>query len=298
MTVPLVSHGGRLGALSFGYVSTIDGEDERRHGERDLALAEEFAERAAVAIDNARLYHEAQAALLEANEALGLRDQFLSVASHELRTPLTALKGQIQLAQRRLSQGQVERVGTLIDHADVQVGRLTRLVRDLLDVSRIAAGGLPIEREPVALGALLRRVTELERATVPGRTFELEIPATVPVIAADGERLEQVLINLMENARKYSSAPSPIHIRLSVADDAISIAVSDRGVGVPAEDQDRIFERFHRAGNVDRNIAGLGLGLYIAGEIVRAHGGGLSVQSVPGEGSTFTVTLPRGEAAM
>ena len=289
MTVPLVAHGQRLGAISFGFT-----DSDRRHDRRDLALAEEFAYRAALAIDNARLYHEAQAALEETQRALDMRDQFLSVASHELRTPLTALKGQIQLAARRIQRGTAEGVPELVRQADQQVERLTGLVRDLLDVSRIAAGGFVIERDPVALGALVQRAVDLERATAPNHPIELEMPVDTPTILADRERLEQVLVNLIENARKYSPNTKPIHVRVGVGDGNVTISVQDYGVGIPHEDQRRIFERFHRAGNVDRNVSGLGLGLYIAQQIVQAHVGELTVESTPGVGSTFTVALPRG----
>ncbi|MDP8907527.1 MAG: PAS domain S-box protein, partial [Chloroflexota bacterium] len=289
LTVPLVAHGQRLGAISFGFTGS-----ERRHDRRDLVLAEEFAHRAALAIDNARLYHEAQAALEGTQRALGMRDQFLSVASHELRTPLTALKGQIQLAARRFQRGTAEGVPELIRQADQQVERLTGLVRDLLDVSRIAAGGFVIERDPVALGALVQRVVDLERAAAPNHAIHLEMPVEAPAVLADRERIEQVLVNLIENARKYSPHTKPIRVRVGVTDDRVTISVEDRGVGIPPEDQPRIFERFHRASNVDRNVAGLGLGLYIAHQIVQAHGGELTVESTAGVGSTFTVALPCG----
>lgn len=292
ISVPLLVRGERLGVLSFGYA-----DSGRRHDQRDVALASRFADRATLAIKSAHLYHEAQAALAEVQRALSLRDEFLSVASHELRTPLTALKGQIQLAERRLRRGQPDAVPTLIQHADAQIDRLARLVRDLLDVSRIGGGGITIERQPVALGALVQHVVDLERAAASGREFVVDLPDTIPSIYADGQRIEQVLFNLLQNARKYSPPNTPIQVTVRVVDDAVSIAVTDRGEGIPQEDLPRIFDRFHRAGNVDRNIAGLGLGLYITREIVQAHGGSLTVESTLGQGSTFTVTLPLDRAS-
>ena len=114
------------------------------------------------------------------------------------------------------------------------------------------------------------------------------------MVHADAERLEQVLVNLLENAQKYSSVETKILVRVSADAGSVSIAVEDKGVGIPPEERERIFERFPRAGNIDQNIAGLGLGLHIAVEIVRAHEGTLTVDSTPGAGSTFTVTLPIG----
>jgi PAS domain S-box-containing protein len=287
ISVPLLLHDRRLGVITFGYL-----DSDRRHDQREQSLAKRFADRATLAIRSANLYHEAQAALTEVQRALNLRDEFLLVASHELRTPLTALKGQIQLAERRLRRGQYDAVPTLIHHADAQVDRLTRLVRDLLDVSRIGSGGITMEFQPVALGALVQHVVDLEREAAPGRAIVLDLPATTPTIDADAQRIEQVLFNLLQNARKYSLPDTTIEVRVRVDEDVVTIAVVDHGEGIPADDLPHIFERFHRARNVDRNIAGLGLGLYITREIVRAHGGNLTVESTVDQGSTFTVTLP------
>ena len=289
LRVPLVARG-----RTFGVISLIAAESGRRYGPADLALAADLAGRAAIAVDNARLYREARAALAEAEAALAVRDEFLSVASHELRTPLTALKGQIHLARRRLARGVAAReVDELMARADTQVDRLNRLVHELLDVSRIASGQFAVEHEPVPVAPLVRHVVELECAVEePPREIDLSLPETAPVVAADAGRLEQVLVNLLENARTYSPPGRPVHVRVGVADGRMAIAVQDEGIGIPPEELPHIFDRFHRAGNVDKGIAGLGLGLYIVHEIVRALGGTLTVESTPRVGSTFTVTLP------
>jgi signal transduction histidine kinase len=238
-------------------------------------------------------FAEREAALEEARAALAVRDQFLSVAAHELRTPLTAMKGQVQLARRLLVRGAAPaEVILLVERADAQADRLTGLITDLLDVSRISAGRFTIAPEPVALAALVERTVEMERGAMPPRDIRVEMPDPGLVVEADPARLEQVLINLLENARKYSPEDRPIHVRVTSADQTVQIAVRDEGIGIPPQDLDQIFERFHRAGNVDDSVSGLGLGLYITHEIVRAHGGELQVESQPGEGSTFTVVLP------
>jgi signal transduction histidine kinase len=235
---------------------------------------------------------EREAALHEVRAALAVRDQFLTVAAHELRTPLTALKGHIQLAKRRFSRGMPERAQDHIIRAEEQIERLTMLVNNLLDVSRLNAGRLDLVQRPVDLAPVIRRVVELERDVPPEREIDLTCPESLPPVLADPTRIEQVLINLLENARKYSPEGRPIRVTAEVRDGAIVIAVQDHGIGIPAEEQTRIFERFHRAANVDRNVAGLGLGLYIAWEIVRAHNGTVTVTSHPGQGSTFQVTIP------
>jgi signal transduction histidine kinase len=264
-----------------------------RYDQTDLALAQILARRAALAVENARLYNDARSSLTEAQTALRIREEFLSIASHELRTPLTALKSNLQLARRRLSRGaRPEQVSELVDHANDQTERLAGLVSDLLDVTRIAAGRLTIGCAPVAIGPLLCRVVETERAADPERTITLTLPDADITLEADAARLEQVALNLVENARKYSPADSPVHVLVSATCDTLTIAVEDKGTGVPPEEREHIFERFHRAANVDKGVSGLGLGLHIAREIVRAHGGTLTVDSAPGEGSTFTAILP------
>jgi PAS domain S-box-containing protein len=231
----------------------------------------------------------------ELRKAIAVRNEFISIASHELRTPLTSLKGQIQLGRRRLQRGaQPEEIAIALELAEQQVNRLARLVGELLDVSRIASGRFVIAPQPVALDRLVRRVVEAERAGEPPHPIEFSSAGTEVTVHADADRLEQVLVNLIQNARKYSPPGSPIRVGLQADADAVTIAVQDRGIGVPEDEQERIFQPFQRASNVDRGISGLGLGLHIAAEIVRAHGGVLAVASRPGAGSTFSVRLPLG----
>jgi signal transduction histidine kinase len=204
------------------------------------------------------------------------------------------MKGQIQLARRLLIRGAPpDDAALLIERADAQADRLTGLITDLLDVSRISAGRLTITPRPVALAPLVERTVEMERGAMPPRSISVVLPDPPVTVEADPARLEQVLINLLENARKYSSEEQPIEVRVTADDDHVTIAVRDQGIGIPPQDLDQIFERFHRAGNVDGSVSGLGLGLYITHEIVRAHAGELRVESEPGAGSTFSVVLPR-----
>jgi signal transduction histidine kinase len=289
LIVPLRTRGRVLGALSF-----LTTEPGRLLSAADAGRAQELAHRAALAIENARLYGEARRALEEARAALAVRDEFLSIASHELLTPVTALKGQLQFVGRRLGRGELAGAEEFVRLAEGQVDRLTKLVDTLLDASRIAGGRFAPRREPVALGALIGRVVELARAASdPPRRIALQLPDEAPLVMGDADRLELVFVNLLENARKYSPADRPIEVRLAADGEHATVAVRDEGAGIPVEEQGRIFERFRRARNVDEGIAGMGLGLYLSREIVHSHGGELSVDSTPGAGSTFTVTLPR-----
>jgi signal transduction histidine kinase len=264
--------------------ATIDGPPEVR------ALAEALN---AMAVELQERLDERESALDEARAALTVRDQFLSVAAHELRTPLTALKGQVQIARRRLATGAAPSdLDALLGRADSQVDRLSDLISDLLDVTRISTGRLSIEKEPVAPAPMIRRIVELERAMAPHRAIGLLMPETLPVIEADPARLEQVLFNLLENAVKYSPDDAPIEVRAGAAGDRLEIAVRDHGDGIDPDEQTFIFERFQRGSNIDQNVSGLGLGLYISREIIEAHDGQVSVLSQPGEGSTFAISLP------
>jgi PAS domain S-box-containing protein len=288
---PLIARGRTLGVL------TLVACNGRRFDTNDLAMAEELGRRVGLAIDNAQLYAETEAALAEARAALETRAQFLSVASHELRTPLTSLKGYLELMQRRLRQQTLdERLVSGLDTAVRQVDRLTRLVGEMLDVSRLASGRFAIGAERVDVVALVARAIEGEAAFEPGRQVKVTGPIGPLYVRGDLERLDQVLVNLLQNARKYSPSDRPVTILIDESSDGVSITVRDEGIGVPPEERERIFEPFHRGGNIDPAVAGLGLGLYIAAEIVRAHGGVLDVESLPGAGSSFRLVLPRWEA--
>lgn len=286
LVVPLLARGQTLGALAFAYDESVV-----RHGPKDLVFAEDLAHRAAFAVENARLYQESQQAVIA-------RDEFLSIASHELRTPLTPLLLQLQSLQRPpidggeapvMDQAQVHRT---VQRAEKQVHRLTALVENLLDVSRIRAGQLKLHPQEVDLSELTKDVAARfsEQLSRAGSTLALEMQG--PVTGCwDRLRMEQVVTNLLSNAIKYGNG-GPIELRVEAFDEAARLLIRDRGIGIPADKRSSIFERFGRAVSV-RSYGGLGLGLYITRQILDAHGGSIEVDSEPGEGSTFTVLLPR-----
>jgi signal transduction histidine kinase len=219
-------------------------------------------------------------------EAVRARDDFLSVASHELRTPLTSLQLQIQLVRR----GKRDAAGAL-EVANRQTQRLAKLIEKLLDVSRVRGGALSLDPEPIDAAALARDVAAREEADAHRAGTALLVDAPEPLVGRwDRAALDQVLSNLLQNAIKYG-AGKPVSVRAQREGASAVLVVQDHGIGIAPEDHQRIFERFERAAS-SRNYSGLGLGLWIAREIVSAHGGRLSVVSSPGSGATFRVELP------
>ncbi len=283
ITVPLIARDRPLGVLSL-----VTAESGRKYGKDDLELAEALARRAAMAIDNARLYNDAQ-------EAIKARDQFLSIASHELRTPLTAMRGNAQLIQRRVertgqfSEKDREALGLIVKQTD----RLNRMIGSLLDLSRIQTGQLSLDQGPVDLCALTQRIVEEMRTTNQGHDLELDCPDHPLIVEGDELRLEQVLLNLLQNAVKYDPGDSPIKLTVGQRDGRVCVSVADQGIGIPEAEQARLFERFYRVANANSlHVGGMGIGLFVVREIVALHGGEVSVTSKENQGSTFTVCLP------
>lgn len=287
LVVPLVARDTIIGAFSLGMQGS-----GRQYGQADIALAQGLAQRAALAVDNARLYEAAQAAVL-------VRDRFLALAAHELRTPLTAALGNVQLLARRLAQLGLDderalRKTTLVE---AQLRRLADLIALLLDVSHLEAGQLSIQRAPCDLCALARRVIELAEGTTDQHTLRCETPAEPVVVLGDLVRLEQVVDNLLQNAVKYSPNGGTITLRVGRRQAHALLAVVDQGVGIPAEALPRVYERFYRVPHPELSaVSGMGIGLYVVREIVALHGGSVEVQSAEGAGSTFTIVLPAAEA--
>ncbi len=243
---------------------------------------------------------ERKRASAELREAIRARDEFLSIASHELKTPLSSLKLQAQLAKRLRDRGDMTiyetgKVDRLIEQTDRQTNRLSRLVDDMLDISRIRTGKLSVHREQLDLSALVADVIDRMSSNFKEAGVAVELERTGPIEGQwDRMRVEQILSNLLTNALKYGDK-KPVRVRLEKPSrDRVRLLVRDEGIGISDEARDRIFERFERA--VDANeVSGLGLGLFITREIVQAHGGKVWSESNPdAPGSTFIVELPLG----
>lgn len=229
-------------------------------------------------------------------EADVLKDTFISVVSHELKTPVAIIKGYAETLARPEARRNPALVEEMLTAITEESDRLARLVDDLLDASRLQAGGLPFEdvKEDVDLREIARRVVERYAPSSPRHRLVLDFPPDFPGLRGDSRRLEQALDNLVSNAIKYSPRGGTVRIHGAATPVEVLLSVQDEGVGIPLDEQERIFDRFYRVeGPETRAVAGTGLGLYLTRAIVRAHGGRIWVQSAPGQGSTFFVALPR-----
>jgi signal transduction histidine kinase len=284
LIAPISAGKQRLGALEvFTDRPPVFSED-------DLSLTQLFADQAAVILESRALIDEA-ARVRAHEEAARLKEDFISAAAHDLKTPLTTLVAQAQFLERRAetdpsAPADVSGIRRIVREAK----RLSALVIELLDAARLEQGRLVSEREPVDLVELVRDVAL--RENYQGR--RITVSAEAPVVGTyDPRRIGQVLENLVENAVKYSAEESEIHIGVAQRNGDALIDVRDEGIGIPPHDLPQIFERFHRASNVDdRRFAGMGLGLFICKGIVEQHGGRIWVESRVGAGSTFHVALP------
>ena len=237
-----------------------------------------------------RRAEEERIRLAQTQEGVRLRDEFLAIASHELRTPLTALQLQLQHLQGRLGDAVPKAVSGL-ERAVRSTSRLSTLIENLLDVSRLVTGQLELHPERLELFSLVNDVTERLRELALQADCPVRLQGDSPIEGTwDRLRLEQVVGNLLSNAFKYA-AGSPVELSVSRARSEAILVITDRGPGIPEQARSRIFDRFERAASM-RHYGGLGLGLYVAREIVEAHGGNISVHGPPEGGVRFTICLP------
>jgi PAS domain S-box-containing protein len=277
LAVPVISQSGEvIGGLFFGHPEparfTKDHED----------LVVSVAAQAAISVDNARLYEEVK--LL--NEK---KDEFIGLASHELKTPLTSITGYLQILGRLKTD---EHSGRFVDKTIKQVRKLSGLVNDLLDVSKIEAGKLQMNKVKFDLMEVINDAIELMQQTNEKYTLLLETGVKTCIIRADSQRIEQVMVNLLSNAIKYSQVSGKIIIKVNKTENDVTVGIQDFGIGIAADKLGHVFSRFYRVDDLNPHISGLGIGLYLCHEIITRHNGKIWVESEPGIGSTFHFSLP------
>ena len=282
LCVPLAVRGRPLGVVTF-----VTSESGRRYGPADLKLAEDLAHRAAVALDNARLYAELK-------EADRLKDEFLAMLAHELRNPLAPVRNALQIMKMPGTNSAM--IGQARDMAERQVQHMARLLDDLLDVSRISRGKIELRKEVLDLTAAVNRSAEAVRPLFEERQHELivSLPPASLRVEADPTRLEQVVTNLLNNAAKYTDPGGKVWVTAQHAGSEVVLRVRDTGIGIAPDMLPKVFDLFVQAERrLDRSQGGVGIGLTLVKKLVEMHGGRVEASSAgPGRGSEFVVRLP------
>jgi two-component system sensor histidine kinase KdpD len=285
LTVPMRSGEHVVGAL----VVVAGGPGASRFGEAERRVLATFANQAALAVEQVQQEEQRNRAVA-LQETDRLRTALLNSVSHDLRTPLASIKASAaSLLDREVRWSDAEREEFLAT-INAEVDRLTRLVHNLLDMSRIEAGALDPRLVESSVGELVGPVVRRARAASPQRV-EVELPETLPPVLVDPVQLDQVLTNLLDNARRYA-AGGPVQVVAGQAGPAVELRVIDHGPGIPVPERERVFDQFYRLEGGRRRPEGTGMGLAICRGIVHAHGGSLRVETTPGGGATFVLTLP------
>ena len=273
LAVPVKSQSGVvIGGLFFGHPKESMFSKEHE----DLSIA--IGSQAAIALENAKL-------LQEVNLLNKRKDEFIGFASHELKTPLTTLKGFMEIA----AAGEIK-FELLFPKVKKQIERLEIIIADLLDISRIQAGKLDLVFKTASLFSLIKDSIDL--VDMSNHHLEIKLPIDDINLCIDGNKISQVLVNLLSNAAKYSEKNTSIELEVEIFGDMVQIQVTDEGLGIEEEDLKKIFDQYYRAAGTQQEIKGMGLGLFISKVIIEAHSGRIWAKSQPGKGSTFTIQFP------
>ncbi|WP_422923883.1 PAS domain S-box protein [Singulisphaera sp. PoT] len=282
LCVPLLSRGRVIGGITF-----LSSSSRRRFGQEELRVAQNLAERVNVAIENAQLYRTLQ-------EQDRRKDEFLATLAHELRNPLAPVRNGLHILRMGGTEG--EEAGQTMSMMDRQLGHITHLVEDLMDVARVSSGKVVLRMERVPLREIVDAAVETSRQAIEAADHELALrmPREPLTVEADRTRLVQVLANLLNNAAKYTPPGGRIVLSVKRVDGHATIKVADTGLGIPSEMLPKVFEMFTQVGtSLERSQGGLGIGLTLVKRLVEMHGGTVAAESPgPGEGSTFTVRIP------
>jgi K+-sensing histidine kinase KdpD len=286
MAVPLKARGRTVGVLTL-----VMAESGRTYTQADLALAEDLAYRAALAVDNARLYSESQRIQEELRLANEAKDEFLGLVSHELRTPITTIYGGARLMRSRGDNLDPESKRGVLDDIEHESERLHRIVEDLLVLARVELGQEVIT-EPVLVQRVAERTVSALSKRKAGRQIDLSMSTDLPPVRASSVYLEQILRNLVNNADKYSPADQPIDVQARQEEGEIVVSVLDRGPGIPPEELELIFERFYRSSGTAKQAGGAGIGLTVCKRLIEAQGGRIWAGARDGGGLKISFSLP------
>jgi signal transduction histidine kinase len=276
-----------LGLLDVVY------ERPQAFSKEDLAFLQALGREAALAIRNARLYELERQQVTRLRSLEELQKGFVSAVSHELRTPLTCIRTSVDLLDAMGEDqpaDQVELIHTIGHHA----GRLEAFVADLLEITKLEAGQITLSKQPTDLGSLVSRVVDTLRplSDRKGQNVRLFLPVRASPVEVDRWRIEQVLTNILSNAIKFTPKQGEINIRVSENGDSLRVSIADNGPGISEDDQAQVFDKFFVVAD-GRGLAGLGLGLYIARQMIDLHNGHIWVESKPAEGSVFHFEVPK-----
>ena len=263
-----------IGGLFFGHPEPGMFKEEHE------VLVEAIASQAAVALDNAKLYQEVHS--LNAR-----KDDFIGFTSHELKTPLTTISGYLQLLEET-----PDMTVQILPKLRRQVTRLTAIISDLLDLSKIHAGKFELNKNIISLGTLVKESVESARQLSSFHEIECKLPSEELMLNVDNTKMSQVITNVLSNAFKYSPGDKKILLEAERLGDEVRISIRDRGIGIAKEHLDKIFTQFYRISDNENSTPGLGLGLYLCSEFIEAHHGKIWAESEPGKGTTIHITLP------
>jgi PAS domain S-box-containing protein len=275
LAVPVFSQTGVvIGGLFFGHPKPAMFKEEH------ALLVEAIASQAAIALDNAKLYQEVQ-------NLSARKDEFIGFTSHELKTPLTTISGYLQLAEET-----PEITPQVLPKLNKQVARLTAIISDLLDISKIQVGKFELNKTTVSIATLIKESVESARQLSSSHEIQCHLPTEELMLNVDSTKMSQVIVNILSNAFKYSPHNKKISLSAERIGDEVKISIRDGGIGIANEHLDKIFTQFYRISDGDNNTPGLGLGLYLCKEFVEAHHGKILAESEPGKGTTMHIILP------
>jgi PAS domain S-box-containing protein len=286
MIIPMQIKGRMTGAVSF-----LSCNKQKIFDETDFNFVKSFCNRIALTLENTRLYEEVKIEVEERIEVDKKKDEFISIASHELKTPVTSLKAYTQILQSTFDDGNNPQAVEMLSKMDKQIDKLTKLIVDLLDVTKIDKGEMVFEMEEFDFNEMVKEIAEEMQRTTKTHKIILELNPCDPV-RGDRNRVGQVIVNFISNAIKYSPGSDGIIIRTSCENNKVRLSVVDKGIGIPTGEQNHIFRRFFRVpGKSSYTFPGMGLGLFISAEIIKRHKGRIFFDSKEGAGSSFSFEI-------